>query len=81
MKNRGYYLPRCDEMFGDNALAQEAKAIWESLGLDRRYAYEHDGVDVEELEDGTVCKAVILRDFFSEDFKFVVKEYPFSKDT
>ena len=81
-KRHGYYIPKCDEMFGDYALAQEAKAIWESLGLSRKYmTSEFDGVDINELEDGTIIKEVILQDFFSEGFSFCVKEYPFNKDS
>ena len=73
----GYYIASTDSRHGDGQCSYEAKAIYESFGFDAKFANRFDGVSVYFRENNTIVKQVILRDFFSEEPKTIVKLYPF----
>lgn len=62
----GYYIPAQDLMYGDIAFAQQAKDLYQTFGLNHKYACSFDGVSVIEYEDCSVKREYILRDFICE---------------
>lgn len=43
-----------------------------------KFAGRFDSVSVYQLEDGSIIRRVSLEDFFSPEFRVVVKDYPFT---
>lgn len=84
MNKHGYYIALQNKMFGDIAFAKEAKEIFDSFGFtfDKKKGYQggkFDGVSIWETSDGRIIKRVSLHDYFSQEPKVLVKDFPFQE--
>jgi hypothetical protein len=69
MMRHGYFVPKRG-LFGDEAFAAEARALWGSSIAGGFTDYgRYDGASVFQRADGSVVRRLVVQDYFSEDLR------------
>jgi hypothetical protein len=79
----GYYIACTDSMHGDEEFSQDAKNTFNRFGFtpDKKGRYQggrYDGCSLFIGDDGFIVERVCLEDFFSEQFRVIVKDDAFN---
>jgi len=69
MMRHGYFLPKRG-LFGDEAFASEAQALWgSSITGGFTDCGRYDGASVFQRDDWSIVRRLVVQDYFSEELR------------